>query len=161
MCQSVCLCVCVSVCLGDFDYFCSAKGRLNKQDGSCTEAHDAADQDAFQRLLGEPFGLYEAERPSCTCDVVQARSRSDRLFYSQHLTEQLDRQQSCAALSWCKFFSTQRLISYARLSPYKHPLVDKPLPIAPLGDRAWPRWVSPRFLELCRDDHLRDHPVRR
>ena len=151
----------LTVLIGDFNYVCKRNGRINKENAQWTGDLDSVNESEFERLLGVPFGLHEWDQEHFTCETVSSRSRIDRVYVNQHLSAQLDRHHSCSVLSWCKHLSAHRPLSFSRLRKSGHAEVDEYFPSALLSDPAWKRRVSLRYLELRRDDHLDDQPMRR
>ena len=153
----------LSVITGDFNYVPSERDRYSKNDGQWTGLLDREEEEAFARCLGLKFGFCELEQEHCTHENALARSRLDRIYTNQHLTEQLDRHYFCVALEWKRGLSAHRPISFGRRRSCAHSFAERPLPPAAMEDPTWPSRVSLRYEELRRDEPEahQDQPLRK
>jgi hypothetical protein len=150
----------LSLIVGDFNFVASARDRFNKQQATWTGQCDEDEQELFSTLIEKEHDMYELEQEHCTHENAFARSRLDRVYTNQHLSEQLDRHSSCAVLDWVSGLSAHRPISFSRRRaglPPSH----KPLPTAPMDDPRWSMRVALRFEELRAEDTNIDQALRR
>ena len=151
----------LTVLTGDFNYVCDPKDRVNKADGSWSGAYDKNDEEFFQDNIATPFELFELSQEQFTCETAQARSRIDRVYTNQHLTEQLDRIISCSTLEWVKDLSAHRPVSFGRTSSRKSEMKEKPLPTSPMDNEDWERRVNLEFGERLKNDDAPELATRR
>jgi hypothetical protein len=147
--------------MGDFNYVPSKRDRVNKHTGEFTGHNDENDEREFQRLIATPYQMHELEQEHFTHDNAQVRSRIDRIYMNHHLSDQLDRSYSCAALAWIKKLSAHRPVSFSRRKKGRHEAVAPPIPSASMDDPEWPARVALKYGELRRVDSVRDQPLRR
>ena len=132
----------MTLLVGDLNYVCHDRDRMNKADGGWSGSADRNDESFFQKEVAEIFDLHEWEQEHFTCETAQARSRIDRVYTNQHITAQLDRNISCAALEWVKGLSAHRPITFGRISAQRSELKASPLPTAPMDDKDWGKRIQ-------------------
>ena len=137
----------LTILVGDLNYVCHDRDRVNKADGRWSGSTDRTDETFFQEEIGDPFGFHEWEQEHFACETAHARSRIDRVYTNQHITAQLDRNISCAALEWVKGLSAHRPITFARISAQRSELKASPLPTAPMDDNDWSKRIQLDFGE--------------
>ena len=150
----------LTILLGDFNFVISKKDRFNKVSGEWTGDSNVSDECSFQDVLATPFGLHEWDQPELTCDMAQARSRLDRVYVNQHLTEQLDRHFSCVALERVGTLSAHRALSFMWKRAQRQDFMNKPLPTGVMDDPSWTRRVMLRYGELRGLDDRDMSPLR-
>ena len=151
----------LTILLGDFNYVVSERDWVTKDTAEWSGDQDGLEEEAFTDGISQRFGLYELEQEHMTCETAVARSRIDRVYWNQHLSEQLDRHFGSAGLAWVPGLSAHRPVSFFRRRPSKLGPLDAPLPLAPLRDPDWPRRVALQYGELRRTDDRDDQPLRR
>ena len=111
----------LSILLGDFNWVPENTDRWHKRGGSYTGHRDARDEAHFVAHIARPFALRELRQPAATHDNAHARSRLDRVYRNQPLSEQLDRQIVCSALEWIPHLSAHRAVAFSRSRPPPFP----------------------------------------
>ena len=132
----------LSVLMGDFNWVAHPEDRWHKADGRYTGYRDARDETHFQTTLARPFALHELRQPAATHDNAHARSRLDRVYWNQPLSEQLDRLILCTALEWVPHLSAHRAVAFSRSRPLRSPDSSRPLDLSLLRPPAWAERVA-------------------
>ena len=151
----------LSIIMGDFNYVTSEDERVTKHTSRWSGLDDMFEENDFQEVLAKPFALSERQQEHFTCDTALARSRLDRIYSNQHLTDQLDRWHGCSALQWVRHLSAHRPVSFTRRTPTSHKECEKPLPLPVIKDPSWPVRVALRFQELRASDDRGQLPLRK
>eukprot|EP00959_Pyramimonas_sp_CCMP1952_P129657 2711478-Pyramimonas_sp.AAC.1 len=69
-----------------------------------------------------------------THDNAAARSRLDRVYWNQSVSEQLDRHIFCAPLEWVPHLSAHKAVAFGRRCPARTSDGPRPVPAAILRD---------------------------
>ncbi|CAK0840351.1 unnamed protein product, partial [Prorocentrum cordatum] len=141
--------VSLTVLAGDFNYVPTGLDHYCSTAGSCTGAGDLPDEEAFQSLLGRPFGLVEWVQGHFTHSDAGAQSQLYKSFGS-------------AALNYDKTTSSHRPLSFRRLQGSKPESWTSPLPMGPLLQKeAWKERLDLSFMGKISHGPLRGLAVRR
>ena len=151
----------LTVLAGDFNYVTDRSDRICAKTAALTAAGDQDDGEHFQQVLGIPHGLAEWSQQHFTHSNTIGRSRIDRMYCNQHVTTQLDRDCTCAALSADQSLSTHRPISFRRSGKDPNSAWNPPLPLTPLADPRWRKRVQLCYEEKRRNDGLEDSAFRK
>ena len=152
----------LTVLAGDFNYAAREGDRFSKATAQWAGLdEDTSEETSFLSGVANPFGLYEVEQDDYTHDCALGRSRIDRVYVNQHVTDQLDRQVGCAALAWCPELSAHRPIAFYRRSPQHEGQKLPPLPQHIFKKEDWKRRVILRLGELECGDYALSQPIRR
>lgn len=72
-----------------------------------------------------------------TYDSAQVRSRLDRVYWNQHLADQLDRRLICVALEWKPGLSAHRAVSFGRRPPPARDFNNQPINVRAVEHPDW------------------------
>ena len=104
---------CLSVVAGDFNWVADDSDRISMSSASESGARDRGEEQHWRRIT-TPFRLHELHQSEMTHCSSLARSRLDRVYWNQDLSEQLDRQLFCAVLPWQTGLSNHRAVIAGR-----------------------------------------------
>ena len=113
----------LSLMFGDFNFTTDPCDRLNKRTRGWSGDTNATNTKVLLDKVCRPFGLAEWSQPEHTCEIGTARSKIDRVYGNQHLSEQLDRQLECVALNFPYGLSVHRPVAFARRFPAGHEML--------------------------------------
>ncbi len=114
----------------------------------------------WQAKLGDKHSFHEIYQPMATHDSGLARSRLDRIYSNQHVSDQLDAKYGCAALDWVQHLSHHRPVTFFR---FKEKKSDRKMDIKEdiIKKEEWGFRVAQEFGDLHRHDPHGDDPIRR
>ena len=147
---------------GDFNYVTEREDRMSKATAEWSKAADDKEEEDFTKKLGKRKQLHEIYQPHATHSCAKARSRIDRVYTTQCVSEQLDTKLGCAALDWDNELSAHRPVYFfkTRKSAVKAPRTG-PLPQGPLSGLNWHKRVTCKYLELLKEYAEHTCPMRR
>ena len=124
----------------------SPEGRCAATTAASSGGRDAAEEAHWRRLIAGPYRLEELFQPAMTHASAAGRSRLDRIYTSQHLSDQLDRQVRSAALEWVPHLSAHRAVAIVRNTTTRS--VDPEVP--PAAGFQHPDWATRASAEYHR-----------
>ena len=150
----------LTVLTEDFNFVCNDKHRWCKDTSRWTSDRDISDAKNFKDNICKTFQLAEWAQPHPTCETAKARSRIDRVYCNQHLSNQLDRVCSAHALEWCPELSIHRPLSFARCTATSRVMSGKPTSKHTIQHPEWACRVNLLHEELRREEHTHISPMR-
>jgi len=136
---------------GDFNYVTRIEDRFSMSSASWSRVDDSRDEGHWNEVMGSNKDLHELHQPMATHEDAHVRSRLDRIYISQHLSNQLDVSLGCAPLEWDRTLSNHRpVIFFRRKGMPKTPRAGS-LPTGPIKLNSWPSKVYLAYEELLRN----------
>ena len=153
----------LSVLMGDFNWVTDHEDRVHKLDGAYTGIRDVTEEEHFREVVLNPFQLHELRQTAHTHDSAIARSRLDRVYWNQHLSQQLDREVLAVPLEWVPHISDHRAVAFARRAPNRKAWdPNRPIPAHVLKHPFWPIRVAAEYNHLVQDNAANSNsPLRR
>ena len=149
----------LTVIAGDFNWVTDPHDRISKQTADLAPTQDAAEEQHWGAHVATPLRLCELHQSQHTHDSAQARSRLDRVYWNQHIADQLDRRLICAALEWQPGLSAHRAVSFGRRLPVEKAPADRPLCPQAIRHPDWVRRVVARQLSLTAESPVDASPL--
>eukprot|EP00959_Pyramimonas_sp_CCMP1952_P404802 8483728-Pyramimonas_sp.AAC.1 len=115
-----------------------------------TGRRDQRDEQHFQTVIGNRFGMVDMYQGESTHASASSRSRLDRIYANYHMAEQLDRHIRCTALEWRRDLSHHWAVYFARRSPQPVDDAGRPLSSRALSDPSFPRRAALAYQEARR-----------
>lgn len=140
---------------GDFNYTTEEGDRINLANAADAGRRDKPEQQHFQTILGDPFGLFELHQPSFTFATSNSRARLDRIYANFPVADQLDRHFRSSALEWRTDLSLHRAVRCSRSTPHHVNKDRAPISDNIIQDSDFPRRVVLEFENLRRQSTLR------
>jgi hypothetical protein len=155
--------IALTIITGDFNFVENVDDRwnLSGEEYSGENNNNKINADFFKDAFRDTLGFCEWDQPHFTCDAGGARSKIDRMYINQHISYQLDHNCSCNVLEWDLGLSRHRAISFARRTPVRRCVQDKPLQPVMFQRKGWKEEVTARFAELCVQDTIHLSPCRK
>ena len=127
------------------NWVASPKDRISKDFALESRSNDAAEEQHWKHTVAKPFKIHELYQPPLTHSSAIARSRLDRVYWNQHLVDQLAHRLVCAALEATQL-SAHRAISFARRLPQQQDF--RPIQPHAVHQIGWKPKVCARFQSL-------------
>ena len=147
----------LSIVCGDFNFVEHNQDRWAKGDGHWTGNRDRVETETFTQI-SRNRGIHELQQHCFTHECATARSRLDRIYMNNPVSDQLDRVYSCYALP-ATTISAHRAVVFSRIAPTKTDEQNY-IPERVARHPDFGRRVALEFQELRRKDDVRDSPVR-
>ena len=122
----------LSILAGGFNWVTDKEDRWTVRTSEWSGSKDSSEQTHWRKQLEDKCKLNELWQPHATHKDGNARSRLDRVYTSQHASDQLDMQLGCAPLDWQPKLSNHRpvLFFFRKAGKVHCPRVG-PIPSAP------------------------------
>ena len=111
---------------GDFNSVMSTD-RFNKEDGRFTGGADAREAAIWRDVIEAGIGCYELWQKEATHNGPMSRSRIDRVYTTQPVSDQLDHVVAATPLEWCPHLSQHRPLLFIRRRRQRDAAQEKPL----------------------------------
>jgi len=123
----------LSLICGDFNTTVCKEDRWRRGEKS-RQDRDANEELEWSSRVAKPFGLYEIKQEDATYqafenNILVCRSRIDRFYSNQPISDQLDKEIQCAALEWPPTsVSSHRALVASRCTKESKRQEDRPIP---------------------------------
>ena len=97
---------------GDFNYVADPDDRRVAYSMELSELRDTQEQPKWKTCIEASFGIHELHQPNMTYVSPNSRSRLDRFYCNQDVTDGLGRHMACTVLEWKPDLSRHRTISF-------------------------------------------------
>jgi len=152
----------LTILAGDWNFVEEKQDRWTTATCEWSGGRDSQETKVFLDHIRNPHGLHEWCQSQYTCDNGGARSRIDRFYINQHLSNQLDKQCSCSVLEWDFHTSRHRALTFTRRTPPAKNREEKPLQPQDFNQKGWRENVVANFTDRCQHDSGNiANPVRR
>jgi len=136
----------LSIIAGDFNWVTDKEDRWTLRSSEWSGLKDASEQKDWIKKVEDACSFSELWQPHATHKDGNARSRLDRIYTTQHSSDQLDMQLGCAPLDWQPKLSNHRPVLFFRKVGSFHCHRVGPLPSAPLRNDNWAWRVKATYL---------------
>ena len=142
----------LTIITGDFNYVTEEADRVCLTPVISTGLVDQASAKEWAEIEASNR-VYEIKQREFTYDSPSCRSRLDRVYTNQPLTDQLDRHIRCAALEWQPRLSRHRAVAFSRTRRTEGDMDRRPLPQWVTARADWPCRVAAELACLEQEAH--------
>ena len=141
----------LSVLGGDFNWVTANSDRISISTASPSMRNDNGEDNHFKNHISIPHDLHEMFQSEPTHASASTRSRLDRIYCNQHVSEQLDRHLKVAALEWKVEVSNHRAVLFSRMLPQKVAHNERKVSDSAVKHEDFPRLVALNFNARLKD----------
>ena len=133
---------------GDFNSVVDPMDRYSIATAATSTRNDKGEGSHFKNTTGLAHGMVEMHQLEHTHAAASTRSRLDRIYCNQHVSEQLGKNLKAVALGWKPAVSSHRAVLFSHFSPHHVAKEDRQVAAHACQHAEFPRLVALNFNEI-------------